>query len=353
MAAPGDRVVVLHTEVPPEAGPEAQDTLTQVREVSTALCRLGLVPRPVPASLRLDLLRERLLALRPRLVFNLVEALAEQDALLSVAPLVLETLQVPYTGSGPAGLVLTGDKLASKRLLAAAGVPVPELWRENGAAAPPSRRNGPWIIKSVWQQASFGLDDGSVVPRGRDVPGRLAERRASRGGAWYAERYVAGREFNLSLLETEGRVTVLPPAEVGFQGFPPGKPHIVGYAAKWCPQSPEYAGTVRTFEFPVRDAALLGELKALALRCWQLFGLRDYARVDLRVDARGRPRVLEVNANPCLSADAGFVAAAGRAGLTQVDVVASIVARAAAGGQHVPSLAPAVATERRSGVSYP
>ncbi|MCX5821807.1 MAG: D-alanine--D-alanine ligase, partial [Deltaproteobacteria bacterium] len=74
-----------------------------------------------------------------------------------------------------------------------------------------------------------------------------------------------------------------------------------------------------------QDASLLALLKDMALRCWKLFDLRGYARVDFRVDREGRPWILEVNANPCLSPDAGFSAAALRAGLTFPDVLGRII----------------------------
>ena len=83
--------------------------------------------------------------------------------------------------------------------------------------------------------------------------------------------------------------------------------------------------TVRRFDFPAQDGALLAELRRVAAQCWNAFGLRGYARVDFRVDAENRPFVLEVNANPCLSPDAGFAAAAARAGLSYLQVVERIL----------------------------
>jgi D-alanine-D-alanine ligase len=118
---------------------------------------------------------------------------------------------------------------------------------------------------------------------------------------------------------------VLPPAEIDFEAFPAGKPRIVGYAAKWDEEAMEFAGTPRKFDFPKADAPLLDRLAGLALDCWRLFGLAGYARVDFRVDSRGQPWILEVNANPCLSADAGFAAALCRAEISFVRAVEWIV----------------------------
>jgi D-alanine-D-alanine ligase len=118
---------------------------------------------------------------------------------------------------------------------------------------------------------------------------------------------------------------VLPVAEIRFEGFPTAKPTIVGYAAKWHPQSFEYRNTVRRFGI---EPELAARLIGIARDCWQLFGLAGYARVDFRVDAAGTPWVLEVNANPCLSPDAGFAAALAQAGIAYVDAIAWLVADA-------------------------
>jgi D-alanine-D-alanine ligase len=182
----------------------------------------------------------------------------------------------------------------------------------------------------VAEDASIGLDDaavGEVVDPAR-LPALVAERAAGLGGEAFAEAYVEGRELNLSLLEKDAGVEVLPSAEIVFEGYPPGKPRIVGYAAKWHEGSFEYRHTPRRFDFPAEDAALLAELEGLSRRAWSLFGLSGYARVDFRVDAAGRPWILEVNANPCLYADAGFAAAAARANLGLRDLVLRIVAAA-------------------------
>ncbi|MDQ2696149.1 MAG: D-alanine--D-alanine ligase, partial [Pseudomonadota bacterium] len=188
---------------------------------------------------------------------------------------------------------------------------------------PTDGEDGLWIVKSVWEHASIGLDDAALVPA-RDVAAALARRRGRWGGDWFAERYIDGREFNLALLAGPHGPEVLPAAEIVFQDFPPDMPRIVGYAAKWDADSFACRHTVRTFPGDA-DRPLLAAMQELALRCWRLFGLAGYARVDFRVDGAGRPWVLEVNANPCLSPDAGFMASANRAGYGFDDVVRRLV----------------------------
>jgi D-alanine-D-alanine ligase len=131
-----------------------------------------------------------------------------------------------------------------------------------------------------------------------------------------------------------------------FLGYPAGKRRIVDYAAKWDAGSFEFRNTVRRFEFDAADHALLARLVDIAMACWRLFGLRGYARVDCRVDAAGLPWVLEVNVNPCLSPDAGFIAAAMQRGLDLVAVIQRIVT-------DIPARVDARVARRNAGADIP
>jgi D-alanine-D-alanine ligase len=170
------------------------------------------------------------------------------------------------------------------------------------------------------------MDDASVVAPAHpgDVARLVRERTEETGRPFFAERFVEGREFNLSLLGRPGTrhdrlpgapPQVLPPAEIDFSAFPSDKPRIVGYGAKWDGGSFEFQNTPRRFDFPASDAPLLRRLSELAIECWRLFDLRGYARVDFRCDEAEQPWILEINANPCLSPISGFAAALERAGI--------------------------------------
>src|SRR5262249_27458588 len=139
---------------------------------------------------------------------------------------------------------------------------------------------GPYIVKSCWEHASIGIDDASVVADREKLPALIRRRQRRHGGEWFVERYVEGREFNLSLLASEQGVELLPPAEMCFVGYPAGKPRIVNYAAKWDEAAFEFHATQRRFDFAADDRDLLVGLDSVARACWRLFGLRGYARVD-------------------------------------------------------------------------
>jgi D-alanine-D-alanine ligase len=319
------RAMVLFAAQDTRSPLDEQDVLTEVAVVSRALERLGW--SVTEHALDLDLgVHARTLGRRPAaMVFNLVESLGGDGQLIYLATTLLDHLGLPYTGAPTEAVFLTTHKVLAKRTMAAAGIPTPH-WIGEGSPAVPSEATA-LIIKPVWEDASVGIDDRAVVRRRSSALRELRRRDVRDGRPHFAESYIEGREFNISLLAREaGRAPqVLPIAEIHFLDFAKNKPRIVGYRAKWDVTAHEFSHTPRSFDFPARDRSLLRRLRQLALRCWRLFGLRGYGRVDLRVDRRGRPWVLEVNANPCLSPDAGYFAAAQRAELSMEDVVQRII----------------------------
>lgn len=312
-------VLVLHEKLGENARADEADALVQVEQVGEALRQLNWKVAVQSIDLDLDAGRERLRERGPGCVFNLVESLGGRGELIGLVPALLESESMPFTGSGSIAVNLTSHKLFAKRFMRADGIPTPD-WQPEDAHTDADAR---WIVKSLWEHASLGLDDDAVVLGREAAEQRIRHCAGQFGGRWFAERYIEGREFNISIIEQNGQPRILPLAEMTFVDFPADKPRIVGYAAKWDSAAPEYRGTERRFpELPDPERKALQEV---ARRCWSLFGLRGYARVDVRLDSLGIPWVLEVNANPCLSRDAGFIAAAAEAGMRYRQVIEMIL----------------------------
>jgi D-alanine-D-alanine ligase len=308
------RAVILHDVHAALGPPDQSDTLVEVQAIASALHSLEFETEIVATGLDLASLERTLGKLAPAVVVNLVESLEGRGRLLHLVPALLESLGLPFTGCSASALALTSDKPLAKRLLASAGIQTP-------AAFAPGTRTGRWIVKSVWEHASLGLDDGAIVAAANAAQ-TIERRRAELGGDWFAEEFVPGREVNVALLAEHSGPRALPVAEIRFDAFPADKPRILGYAAKWDTDSFEYRNTTRSFAV---ESELAERLCRLAADCWTFFRLGGYARVDFRVDERGNPWVLEVNANPCLSPDAGFAAALAEAGIGYEAAVARLI----------------------------
>jgi len=314
------RAVILVNKLIENANPDEQDVIIQSDEVEKALNSLGYLPQRVFVDLNLQYARESLEKISPHLVFNLVETLGGRAELIHLVPALLESMHIPFTGSGAFSMLLTSDKLRSKNYFRNSGIPTAE-WLCPGNDMIPDKEKY-YIVKPVWEDGSVGITD-EMVMKGDDPQIQKTLSRLKKD--IFAEEYIHGREFNLSLLCSADGPEILPPAEIKFVDYPEGKPHILNYDSKWQEESFEYKNSVRSFDFPEADHVLIEELKALAFLCWGAFEMRGYARVDFRVDENNKPYVLEVNANPCIAPDAGFIAAAEKAGMNYREVIKRII----------------------------
>ncbi|HEX3665861.1 MAG TPA: hypothetical protein VHU23_11575 [Rhizomicrobium sp.] len=318
------RILLLHSDVPRGAPPDEFDTIVTAETLAAVLAERGhrvTQAAFVPSPSALD---QALADGGPELVFNLVESVFGQGNLAGLAAAMLEKRGICFTGASSAAISCCADKPFTKRLLRSADIPTPD-W------SVPPRWDGLaddqiFVVKSATEDCSIGLDDAAVV-RGREaVCARAALSAQSHGGSWFAEIYSPGREFNVSLLQTEQGPRVLPIAEIRFSNWAPHRPRLVSYAAKWDSNSPDSVATPRVFGIDAEAPELARSLGQLAVAVWLLFGLRGYARVDFRLDANGAPTILEVNPNPCLEPEAGFAAAALKAGIPFADLIDRICA---------------------------
>ncbi len=322
------RIAFLYNCSADDPGHAAEDEIPACSPVVAALERLGHCVMPVTCTLDLGGVRRRLIDISPDVAFNRVESLGGSDSMMAAIALLLDSMQIPYTGNSTAALIGTASKTAMKQQLVAAGLPTPRWITTDGnypftVNGTPTANQSPWsvnrhsryIIKSDLEHASFGLDDASIIgPAPKEqICETIRERESSTGRRHFAEEFIDGRELNISIMGDPPQV--LPPAEIDYSSFPEGKPRIVGHGAKWDTFSFEYHNTPRQFEFPASDQPLISHLASLTRACWKLFGLSGYARVDFRCDLQRRPWILEINTNPCILPDAGFAAALRQAGI--------------------------------------
>src|SRR6266550_4366438 len=176
----------------------------------------------------------------------------------------------------------------------------------------------PAIVKPAAEDASAGLDRGSVVSDRKSLRARLAAM-TEQFDEVLVQEYIGGREFNVGFVGNR----VLPIAEIDFSRMPEGAWPILTYAGKWELGSADDLGSA-----PVCPAAIPQKLADRLIRiaelAWRTMQGKGYGRVDLRVDDQGRPWVLEVNPNPDLNDDAGLSRMAKVAGWDYAELVRRI-----------------------------
>ncbi|HEV7992104.1 MAG TPA: hypothetical protein VGP25_09780 [Gemmatimonadaceae bacterium] len=241
-------------------------------------------------------------------VFNLCESIDGVAALEPAVISVLELLGLPFSGSSSWTTSLCLRKHLVNAALDRAGLPVPKFAVVRAGSSIPSV-GFPAICKPAAEDASIGVEQRSVVRTSR----ALAERVSSMLERWdeiIVQRYVEGREVNVGILGD----AVLPIAEIDFGRMPKGMWRIVTYKSKWEDGSEEDLGSAP--RCPARlPATVAAQLRKIAIASWRIVGGAGYGRVDLRIDERGRPWILEVNANPDIAPDAGLARMARVAGI--------------------------------------
>ncbi len=332
------RVTVLHNApVLPPDHPDAvaeADVVAVAQAVAEALNGHGFEAAPLAVGPPIDEALGRLLRSAPDVVVNLVEGFGGSSAGESRFTALLELTGLPFTGCSSETQALCLSKGRVKALLRGVGLPTAPFVAVR-AGDPVPAWEGPWpvIVKPDAEDASLGIDQTSVVTDRAGLADRLARVRAAYGGRAIVEAYLPGPEYNLGVLGLPAPAP-LPIAELVFVPRSGAWP-ILTYAAKWEPGSAEDRASV--VRCPARiDPALADRLGRIAAAAFRATGCRDYARVDLRLDDRGEPMILEVNPNPDLGPSAGWARALRTSGRDYAATLAALVRQALERGGGIP-----------------
>lgn len=258
-------------------------------------------------------------------VFNIVETIDGEGHSIYKAPKLLEVHGISFTGGNSKVMKLTTDKLLTKEALIRYSIPTPAWVSRCNTSGFESNKH--YIFKPRNEDASIGINSESVfyIDSLEKLLQKLIELEEIDQKEYFAEEYIDGREFNISIIYNNGKSHIFPVAELVFKNFNNNKYKVACYNSKWNEGSFEYVNTYRTFKIENSDNDLINEMKDIALKCWNFLDIKGYARIDLRVDVQNRPKVLEVNSNPCLSLNSGFVAAAFEGGFTYSQILENII----------------------------
>jgi len=310
-------ILILFNKISKNPTTDELDVLDQVQIVSGALIQLNYTVKELQLDMNLDQAVRKIRKLNPFIIFNLAEAIHNKGEFAYLAPAILSYLNIPFTGNPLVPMFFSSNKVLAKKELKRIGIPTPSWVTLDEIRK--IRSNKKYILKPIWEEGSFGLDEDSIfVGSDKNYISSIKEKNKN---YFFLEEFIEGREFNVSIIGTKKGPKMLPVAEMKFLKYPQGKPKIMGYTAKWKEKSFEYMHTKRTFTIPARDQDIEKKIIEICRKCWIKLGFKGYVRVDFRLGANRIPYVIDLNLNPCISPSGGFVAASEKAGYKFTEVI--------------------------------
>ncbi len=322
-------LMVHETLVPPDdlAGlteADIEECRTEYN-VMSVLQNLGHHVRVVGIGDRLNELREVIRDWRPHVVFNLLEEFSGIVSYDHYVVAYLELMRQPYTGCNPRGMMISRDKVLTKRVLASHRIPTPrfQLFPRGRRFREPRRLQFPMFVKSATEDASLGISQASVV----DDMDRLRERvefihDQTRSGA-LVEEFIDGREIYVGVLGND-RLTALPAWEMNFGTLPQVQSAIATRKVKWDGSYQRKHG-ISTGPAKGLSSAQVDAIGRLAKRIYRALDMSGFARMDMRMRPDGSLFVLEANANPNLTFGEDFAESAEVAGISYEGLLTRIV----------------------------
>jgi D-alanine-D-alanine ligase len=328
-----DRVLMDEAEEQAAAGEKSPvvrtlDKKEVEEEVAEALVKLG----HEPVMYELDGTQKSLLGLARAecdLVFNLAESFADDDTADFKIAAFLELLGRNYTGSSTHGLLLAQDKAVAKKIFAFHGIHTPTFAKcFRGRLDFSHDLQFPVIVKPAREDGSIGIEFSAVVNSIRELMERMDWLHANFDSPVLIEEYIEGREMYVGVLGND-KPEALPVVELDLSKLPDGTPRIAAAEVKWGKGTKAYRDTKSAVATDLPDETAVA-LQQTALAAYQALELRDYGRVDMRLQPDGRVQVIEVNPNPWLSSRAEFCMAARKSGRTYTQIIEEIVELATA-----------------------
>ena len=233
------------------------------------------------------------------LVFNLCDEGFCNDPTKELhVPALLEQLNIPYTGGGPQCLAFCYDKSIVRGVAREMRIPIA---RGTLVIGDPDLSKlplyFPLLVKPNSGDSSFGITQKSIAHSLEELLEIMAETREIIGSdkPFLLEEFLPGKDISVGIIGNPPACTVLPIIEEDYSAVPEDLPRICGYEAKWLPDSPYWKVKSVPADLPEKTR---NEIAQSSLALFSRLGCRDYVRFDWRLDAKGRPRLLEVNPNP-------------------------------------------------------
>ena len=318
------KVVILYGKLSENPDADELDVLDEVSTVKEILISLNYNPIEVEFDLNIEKTQNILMQIQPVFAFNIVETIDNRGELHYICAALLEYLKIPFTGVSSEHLMLTTNKVLTKKILRYNNIHTADWFMLNQIELLDLSKR--YIVKPIKEDGSLDIDEDSVFyASDKQYIEKLKTYDKKR---FFIEEFIPGREFNVSIIIKGNEPEVLPIAEMKFYNYPEGKPMIMGYSAKWKENTFEYDNTSRTFDIDFVKPQFKEEIESICKKCWYAFESTGYIRVDIRLSEKNIPYVIEINGNPCITPGSGFYSAIEMAGYTFTDAIKMIIADA-------------------------
>lgn len=240
---------------------------------------------------------QKLFAVQPEIVFNIAEGMRGPSREAQI-PAILELLGIPYTGSDPLTLGICLDKSRAKEILSYYKIPTaPFAVVASLSELETARTLLPAIVKPLYEGSSKGILNSSLVYTARDLRREVKRVLADYEEPALVETFLPGREFTAALLGNGSSLHVLPVVELRLDKLPQGVNPVYSYEAKWVWDQSDHP--IEMYDCPARiDAQLEARIKEICVQAYHVLRVRDWCRIDVRLDERGEPNILELNPLP-------------------------------------------------------
>ena len=259
------------------------------------------------------------------IVFNIAEGNGSRYR-ESEIPAILESLDIPYTGSNSFTLALTLNKAMTKRVFKEEGIPTPNFQLFKSPNEPLNRKmKFPLIVKPNREGSAKGINFDSVVNEEKSLYKKIEDIFKGYRQEVLVEEFIEGKELTVGILENSAPF-VLPILEIDFSTCKEGTEDFYSWRMKEY-QGNEELGLTPSFFCPARIPKRLKEkIELLALRTHLLIGCRGLSRIDLRLSKDGIPYFLEVNPLPGLDPEeSNFSKMTKAAGIDYADLIETIL----------------------------
>ncbi|MBX3021490.1 MAG: hypothetical protein KF799_07400 [Bdellovibrionales bacterium] len=316
MAKPQRILVLVHPQFDPRKGGRTRSATEY--DVWKALCRLGHAVEIAPAESDLKAFDRQLARSNPSLVFNLLEEFRGCGVFDFHLVTYLEALGVPYTGCNPRGLIVTRNKLWTAHIARGEGLSAPASRLVHGKRSSFAAETGfPLLVKYNREHASMGMTQANVVRTRAQLTRSLVRLQERFDGDVLMQEFIPGKEISVGLWGNS-KPEALAPWRLNLPSVNDIATERVKFNARY-----RFKKGIRATRWI--DASAEKNLKEEARRLFMLFDMNGYARLDFRINAEGKPFLIDVNANPCLAKTEDFATAALAGGVDYAQVIQKIV----------------------------